>query len=85
MSLGEPVEIAVRCGFAPVGVGEADQDEWDEFESGYLAGHAQWLAEHPADYPHAREVRQRAARQRAAYLAGYRGILGLAYLRLVAV
>ncbi|SDO82967.1 Methyltransferase domain-containing protein [Pedococcus dokdonensis] len=84
-SLAELAEIATRSGFAPVIVSEADQGEWDEFESGYLAGHARWLAEHPADHPDADEVRQRAARQRAAYLGGYRGILGLAYLGLVAV
>lgn len=85
VTLAELVDTATRCGFAPVVVGEADQGEWDEFESGYLAGHARWLAEHPADHPDAEEVRQRAARQRAAYLGGYRGVLGLAYLGLVAV
>lgn len=83
--LGELVEIAVSAGFAPFSVTEATQDEWDEFESGYTAPHARWLAEHPADHPDAEEVRRLAARQRAAYLDGYRGTLGLAYLCLLAV
>ncbi len=44
-----------------------------------------WLAEHDADHPDAPEVRLRAARQRAGYLGGYRGIYGMAYLELLAV
>lgn len=83
--LGELVELAVLHGFAPVSVQEADRDEWDEFESGYAACFARWLAEHEPDHPDTADVRERAARHRAAYLGGYRGTLGLAYLCLVAV
>jgi hypothetical protein len=64
---------------------EAGLDEWDVFESGFAAGYARWLASHPADDPDAEEVRELAARQHTAYFGGYRGILGLAYLHLVAV
>jgi SAM-dependent methyltransferase len=85
VTLAELVEIAVGCGFAVVGVQEATLDEWDEFESGFNAGSATWLATHPADHPGAAEVRDRAARQRSGYLSGYRGVLGMAYLQLIAV
>jgi cyclopropane fatty-acyl-phospholipid synthase-like methyltransferase len=83
--LGALVELAKAQGFAVMAAHEADLDEWDTFESGFAAGYARWLAEHPADDPDADEVRQLAARQHAAYFEGYRGILGLAYLHLVAV
>lgn len=85
VSLPELVEVAVDCGFAPMAVHEADGDEWDSFESGYTACYARWLADHEPQHPDADEVRRRASRQRAAYLQGYRGILGLAYLELLAV
>ena len=83
--LPELTELAVAHGFAIAAVHEASLDEWDEFESGYVAGCATWLATHSPDDPDAERVRERAAVQRAAYLRGYRGVLGLAYLQLVAV
>lgn len=83
--LAELLEIAVAAGFAPLRVQEASLDEWDAFESGYAACYARWLASHPAGHPDAAEVRARAQAQRAAYFGGYRGVLGLAYLCLVAV
>lgn len=85
VTVSELVELAVAHGFAPVAVHEASLDEWDVFESGYAAGWAVWLAEHGPDHPDADQVRERAARQRAGYLGGYRGILGQAYLELLAV
>jgi SAM-dependent methyltransferase len=85
VTLGDLVELAKRQGYAVLATHEADRDEWDIFESGFTAGYARWLAEHEPDHPDAEEVRELAARQHAAYLAGYRGILGLAYLHLVAV
>jgi SAM-dependent methyltransferase len=78
-------ELATDAGFAVMAVHEATLDEWDVFESGFTAGYARWLAGHPADHPEAERVRELAARQRSAYLGGYRGILGLAYLELLAV
>ena len=85
VTLGEVADLAVAAGFAPLAVHEASLDEWDVFESGYAAGYARWLAEHPADHPETDEVRALAERQRAAYFAGYRGVLGLGYLELLAV
>jgi SAM-dependent methyltransferase len=84
-TLGEVATLAVEAGFAPLGVHEASPDEWDVFESGYAAAYARWLAAHDPDDPEADEVRAMAERQRSAYFAGYRGILGLGYLELLAV
>lgn len=78
-------ELAATHGFAVRAVHEASLDEWDEFESGFAAGYARWLVDHPADHPDAEHVRELASRQRTAYLHGYRGVLGLAYLHLVAL
>jgi cyclopropane fatty-acyl-phospholipid synthase-like methyltransferase len=83
--LGQFVELAETHGFAVMAAHEASLDEWDVFESGFTAGYARWLAEHEPDDPGADEVRQMAARQHAAYYGGYRGVLGLAYLELVAL
>lgn len=85
VSLTRLVELAVAQGFMPIAVHEADIAEWDEFESGYSACYASWIAEHGTEHPDAGEVLTRAARQRAAYFGGYRGVMGMAYLALVAV
>lgn len=79
------LDLAVDVGFQPILTLEAAQNDWDVFESGYAAVYSRWLAAHPTDHPDAEHMRQRAAEQRAAYFGGYRGILGLAYLGLVAV
>jgi cyclopropane fatty-acyl-phospholipid synthase-like methyltransferase len=85
VALSALVEMAEAHGFAVVAAHEASLDEWDAFEFGFTARYAHWLAEHDADDPEAEQVRALAARQHASYLGGYRGILGLAYLQLVAV
>ncbi|MFI7015334.1 SAM-dependent methyltransferase [Streptomyces sp. NPDC050164] len=77
------VDLAIEAGFRPEWTETASLDEWEEFESAYLADTEVWLAEHP-DHPLAEETRQRADRHRAAWLT-YRGVLGLAYLTLVPV
>lgn len=83
--LADLVDIATICRFAPMAFHEADLDEWDTFESGFGACYARWLADHDPQHPDTREVRQRAQRQQAAYLRGYRGVLGMGYLELLAV
>ncbi len=85
VSLGSLVDLAVEHGFAVAAVGEASADEWDKFESGFGARYARWLAHHPVGHPDAAEVRDRAAQQRNGYLRGYRGVLGMGYLQLIAV
>jgi cyclopropane fatty-acyl-phospholipid synthase-like methyltransferase len=85
VAIGELVALAKDHGFAVLAAHEAGLDEWDEFESGFAAGYARWLADHRADDPAADEVRELAEHQHASYFGGYRGVLGLAYLHLVAV
>jgi SAM-dependent methyltransferase len=85
VALGTLVETAEAHGFAVVAAHEAGLDEWDAFEWGFTARYAHWLAAHEPDDPDAQEVRGLAARQHASYLGGYRGVLGLAYLELLAV
>ncbi|CAM5234499.1 class I SAM-dependent methyltransferase [Streptomyces coeruleorubidus] len=77
------VGLAVDAGFRPEWTETASLDEWEAFESAYLADTEVWLAEHPG-HPLADETRERADRHRAAWLT-YRGVLGLAYLTLVPV
>ncbi|HYY11403.1 MAG TPA: class I SAM-dependent methyltransferase [Kineosporiaceae bacterium] len=83
-SLADVAETAVASGFRVLSVAEAGQDEWDAFESGYSAGYERWLVANPG-HPEADVIRQRAHEHRSAYLRGYRGILGHAFLELVAV
>jgi hypothetical protein len=85
VSLAELIEIAVGCGFAPTAFHEADLAEWDVFESGVGACYARWLSDHDPEGPESDEVRQRARRHRDSYLHGYRGVLGMAYLELLAI
>jgi SAM-dependent methyltransferase len=77
------VGLAVDAGFRPEWTETASLEEWEEFESAYLADTEVWLAGHPG-HPMAAETRDRADRHRAAWLT-YRGVLGLAYLTLVPV
>jgi hypothetical protein len=83
--LPDLLDIARESGFMPLQVHQASLDEWDVFESGYAARYARWIANHPLDHPHAQSVRERAQAQSSAYFQGYRSILGMAYLGLVAV
>lgn len=75
------VDLTVAAGFRPSGIEAATAEEWDQFESDYRSDAEDWLASHP-DHPLAAETRDRLDRQRASWLRGYRGVLGLAYLTL---
>jgi SAM-dependent methyltransferase len=83
--LPDLLDIARDSGFAVTQVHQASLDEWDAFESGYVARYARWLASNPVDDPDAPSVRDKAEIQRNAYFRGYRGILGMAYLAMFAV
>ena len=85
VALAGLVALAEDHGFGVMAAHEASLDEWDAFESGFAAGWVRWLADHEPDDPAYDEVLARVARQRTAYLGGYRGVLGLAYLHLVAL
>ncbi|HEY1366164.1 MAG TPA: class I SAM-dependent methyltransferase [Gaiellaceae bacterium] len=75
------VDLAVASGFRPLFVQTANRDEWERFESGYLADWERWLHRH-GDRPEADEIRARADAHRSEWLRGYRHILGFAYLTL---
>ncbi|WP_031013775.1 methyltransferase [Streptomyces sp. NRRL F-5727] len=83
LSLGGLVDLAIEAGFRPVWIETAGRDEWEAFESGYRYDTELWLAAHP-DHPLAAETRERVDRQRSSWLNGYRNVLGIAYLTLVA-
>ncbi|MEV7281273.1 methyltransferase domain-containing protein [Streptomyces sp. NPDC093111] len=82
-SLAVLVDLAIEAGFRPLWTETASPEEWEEFESGYRHDAELWLAAHP-EHPQAAETRARVDRQRSAWL-GYRTLLGIAYLTLVAV
>ncbi|WP_282692316.1 class I SAM-dependent methyltransferase [Streptomyces sp. CC208A] len=81
--LGGLVDLAIGAGFRPAWIESAGREEWEEFESGYRYDTELWLAAHP-DHPLAAETRERVDRQRSGWLNGYRNVLGIAYLTLVA-
>ncbi|TKA11999.1 SAM-dependent methyltransferase [Actinacidiphila oryziradicis] len=78
------VDISIDAGFRPVWIETANNDEWEEFESGYQSDLEEWLSVN-GDQPVAAETRERVDRHRATWLSGYRGVLGLAYLTLAPV
>jgi len=79
--LGGLVDLAVGAGFRPCHVEAANLDEWDAFESGYLADFEEWLVTHP-HHADAAKVRAETDEHRDRWLHGYRGGLGFAYLTL---
>ncbi|GGY47122.1 SAM-dependent methyltransferase [Streptomyces omiyaensis] len=83
LPLGGLVDLAVAAGFRPAWIETANRDEWEAFESGYRHDTEVWIAAHP-DHPLAAETRERVDRQRSSWLDGYRDVLGIAYLTLVA-
>ncbi|MFI8321535.1 SAM-dependent methyltransferase [Streptomyces sp. NPDC085529] len=83
LPLGGLVDLAIEAGFRPAWIETAGRDEWEAFESGYRYDTELWLAAHP-DHPLAAETRERVDRQRSSWLNGYRNVLGIAYLTLVA-
>ncbi|QEU94728.1 SAM-dependent methyltransferase [Streptomyces kanamyceticus] len=84
LSLGDLVDAAIEAGFRPLWVEAANDEEWEEFESAYRSDVEEWLASHPG-HPLAAQTRAKADAQRANWLHGYRGVLGIAYLTLVPV
>lgn len=78
-SLADLVEQARVTGWRVLHLSTADQREWDDFESSWLAGSQEWLLANPAD-PQATEVGDELDSRLRQYVGGYRGILGLGYL-----
>lgn len=79
--LADLVDLALARGYRLLGLTTATPDEWDGFESRWCAAREHWLLEHP-DHPEAAEVRAVVDEHRDAWLKGYRGELGFAYLTL---
>lgn len=73
------VEAARERGWRLLHLSTADQREWDDFESTWLAGRQEWLLAYPED-PRAAEVRAELDDRLREYVGGYRGVLGLGYL-----
>lgn len=82
VDLASLVDTAVEAGFRPAWIETANDDEWEEFLSGYAADEEEWLA---ANGGLPESARDDLDRRRAAWLKGYRGVLGMAYLTLVPV
>ncbi|WFE99206.1 methyltransferase domain-containing protein [Micromonospora sp. WMMD964] len=73
------VEVARERGWRVLHLSTADQREWDDFESTWLAGRQEWLLTYPED-PRAADIRAELDERLRQYVGGYRGVLGLAYL-----
>jgi cyclopropane fatty-acyl-phospholipid synthase-like methyltransferase len=58
---------------------QADQSEWDEFETTWRLGPHRWLADH-RNAPAARGLREQLRDRLQEYLEVYRGVLGFCYL-----
>jgi hypothetical protein len=78
MPLADLVEHARSLGWRVLHVSTADQREWDDFESTWLAGRQEWLLHHPED-PRAAGLRDELDARLCEYVGVYRGVLGLAY------
>ena len=78
-SLAELVRLAHSAGWQVLHLSEADQLEWDDFESTWRLGRHQWLAEH-ADSPTAPQLAEELRAGVLEYLDVYRGVLGFGYL-----
>jgi SAM-dependent methyltransferase len=77
--LPELLEVCRARGWRVIHVSEADQREWDDFESTFRAGRQEWLLAN-ADHPRAPEIREWLDTREREYVGVYRGLLGLAYL-----
>ena len=79
LPLAQLPEQCRAAGWQVTHVSTAGQEEWDDFESAFLAGRRDWLLAHASD-PRAAEVRQWLDTREREYAEGYRGTLGFAYL-----
>lgn len=82
-TLAELVDRASAARFRPLLISTANRDEWEVFESRYAGGTERWLLANP-DHPDVTEITAAVDAHRAGWLRGYRDVLGLAYLVLVA-
>jgi cyclopropane fatty-acyl-phospholipid synthase-like methyltransferase len=79
VALKDLIRHAHSAGWQVLHISQADQLEWDDFESTWRLGRHRWLAEHP-DAPEAAKLRQELEDSVLEYLDVYRGVLGFCYL-----
>jgi hypothetical protein len=79
VALPDLVRLAHAAGWQVLHVSQADQLEWDDFESTWRLGRHRWLAAHP-DIPEAGTLRQELQDRLLEYVDVYRGVLGFCYL-----
>jgi SAM-dependent methyltransferase len=79
LELPELLEASRAEGWRVIHFSEADQREWDDFESTFRAGQQEWLLANGGD-PRAPEVREWLDGRERQYVTVYRGLLGFAYL-----
>jgi SAM-dependent methyltransferase len=75
------VDLGISVGFRPLAIQTANRDEWEQFESGFLADREQWLRRN-SGHPDAEDISAKADAHRTGWLRGYREVLGFAYLTL---
>lgn len=73
------LDAARAAGWRVIHCDEADQREWDDFESSFRAGRTEWLLANPG-HPRAEDIREWLDDRERGYVTVYRGILGFAYL-----
>jgi SAM-dependent methyltransferase len=78
-SLTELLDAARASGWRVIHVSEADQREWDDFESTFRAGRQEWLLANEG-HPRAADIREWLDDRERGYVTVYRGILGFAYV-----
>jgi cyclopropane fatty-acyl-phospholipid synthase-like methyltransferase len=79
VDLPELLEAGRAAGWRVIHLSEADQREWDDFESTFRAGRQEWLLAH-AGHPRAAEIREWLDMREREYAGVYRGVLGFAFL-----
>ncbi|HEY1178559.1 MAG TPA: methyltransferase domain-containing protein [Phytomonospora sp.] len=84
LPLADLARIAVETGFRVAWLETATVGEWEEFEAAYLSDKEVWLARNPG-HPEAAAIAEQVSAHRRSFLAGYRGVMGQAYLTLVPV
>ncbi|MFC5291039.1 class I SAM-dependent methyltransferase [Actinokineospora guangxiensis] len=78
-TLPQLVDLALTCGYRPLHIAEASPDEWNDFQSRHALGYEKWLAANPTHPEHA-AITTKADNHRRAWLHGWHGVLGMAYL-----
>ncbi|HKE67604.1 MAG TPA: class I SAM-dependent methyltransferase [Nocardioidaceae bacterium] len=81
LDLAGLVDLAIATGFRPLAIQTAGRDEWERFESGFLADWETWLMEY-GDQPSAADIRSQSDQHRNEWLRGWRDVFGFAYLTL---